>query len=277
MSEDAVHRLLAAGEWRRAFRKVYALASWEPEWHQTLLAACLSAGPGVAASHRTAAVLWEMDGVERHGLEIVSGRRSRLCHSQLVVHTTRRPFVIHRRQGLPLTTPTRTLVDLSGVLSTRALELAVEDALRRGLTSVSKIQLALLEEAGKGTHGSRNLSRLVGERRMTMPASGSSLEVGVARALRKAHLPEPFRQYEVSDANGFRARLDFAYPEAKLAIEADGYRWHSGRKPWARDLARRNKLVELGWVVLHATKEDLENDCRTLAAVIRRHLGRKGS
>jgi very-short-patch-repair endonuclease len=53
------------------------------------------------------------------------------------------------------------------------------------------------------------------------------------------------------------AIIDFAYPAQRIAIEADGYRWHSGRHRWQRDLARRNKLTELGWKVFHITWSDI--------------------
>lgn len=36
-----------------------------------------------------------------------------------------------------------------------------------------------------------------------------------------------------------------------VAIEADGYHFHSGRQVWERDLARRNRLGSLGWMLPH--------------------------
>lgn len=51
--------------------------------------------------------------------------------------------------------------------------------------------------------------------------------------------------------------VDFAYPEVKVAIEAEGYRWHSGRPRWEHDLARRNAITRLGRRVIHVTRNDL--------------------
>jgi very-short-patch-repair endonuclease len=56
---------------------------------------------------------------------------------------------------------------------------------------------------------------------------------------------------------GWSARVDFAYPSVHVAIEADGYRWHSGRLKWEHDLERRNSLTALGWGVVHITWTDL--------------------
>ncbi|MGH2727306.1 MAG: DUF559 domain-containing protein, partial [Actinomycetota bacterium] len=47
------------------------------------------------------------------------------------------------------------------------------------------------------------------------------------------------------------------YPDKLLAVEVDGYRWHSGRIRWQRDLTRRNELTRLGWRVIHVTADDL--------------------
>ncbi|MGH2727495.1 MAG: endonuclease domain-containing protein [Actinomycetota bacterium] len=48
-------------------------------------------------------------------------------------------------------------------------------------------------------------------------------------------------------------------PDSLLAIEVDGYRWHSGRSRWETDLARRNRLTSRGWRVLHVTAADIEH------------------
>lgn len=64
------------------------------------------------------------------------------------------------------------------------------------------------------------------------------------------------------------ARLDFAYPEILLAIEADGFRHHGDKAGWNRDLARRNALTALGWRVIHVTWDDLRERPREIV----RHL-----
>jgi very-short-patch-repair endonuclease len=72
-------------------------------------------------------------------------------------------------------------------------------------------------------------------------------------------LPEPETQYPVYEHGRVIARLDLAYPDRKLAIEADGYRWHAGRARWQSDLARRNRLTALGWRIIHVTWSDLRD------------------
>ena len=76
--------------------------------------------------------------------------------------------------------------------------------------------------------------------------------------MQRAGLPPPVSQYEIRDQGKLLARVDFAYPEAMVAIEADGYRYHSGKVSWQRDRIRRNALTTRGWRVLHVTWDDLQ-------------------
>ena len=52
---------------------------------------------------------------------------------------------------------------------------------------------------------------------------------------------------------GRRYRIDLAYPELRLAIECDGFRWHAQRSDWDADRRRQNDLVAQGWRVLRLT------------------------
>jgi very-short-patch-repair endonuclease len=66
------------------------------------------------------------------------------------------------------------------------------------------------------------------------------------------------RQYELFDAAGLLvARFDLADPPARVAVELDSYRHHSGRQAWRRDQGRHNRATALGWLVFYATEDDL--------------------
>ena len=73
-----------------------------------------------------------------------------------------------------------------------------------------------------------------------------------------AGFPPPVPQHEVRMDKIFVARLDLAWPAAKVAVEYDG-EWHADARQFVRDRARLNKLVDAGWVVLHMTKRDLSD------------------
>lgn len=70
------------------------------------------------------------------------------------------------------------------------------------------------------------------------------------------------------------AVVDFAYPEQRLVIEIDGYRYHSGRRDWQRDLARQNEIVACGFDILRFTSSDIQERpdeiCARVAIVLAR-------
>ena len=70
-------------------------------------------------------------------------------------------------------------------------------------------------------------------------------------------LPVPQLQYEVIDGNGELRRLDFAWPEQRVAVEYDGVDWHSEPDALRRDRRRRAALEEVGWVVISIVFEDV--------------------
>jgi len=91
-----------------------------------------------------------------------------------------------------------------------------------------------------------------------------------ARGARLAPTRPPVRRRRQGSVRGAR-RLRLA--PARLALEADGYRWHSGRQAWQRDLRRRNALTAAGWEVLHATWSDLGTDGLQILAEVGARLG----
>jgi hypothetical protein len=156
---------------------------------------------------------------------------------------------------LPVTTAPRTLLDLGAVLGRTAVEASISEALRRRLTTVERLRLYLEGTGGKGRRGAKVLGSILRSLEGTRPES--VLELRLIRLLRRSGLPQPASQFSVSDRGRLVARVDLAYPEIRLAIEADGYRHHGGHADWKRDLARRNALTGLGWHVVHFTWEDL--------------------
>jgi hypothetical protein len=87
--------------------------------------------------------------------------------------------------------------------------------------------------------------------------------------LRRSGFREPALQHEVRSGGRLVAVVDFAYPELRLAIEADGYRWHSGRARWQHDRRRSNELTLLGWRIIHVTWDELSGRREALIDSIR--------
>ena len=232
-------------------RHVYRLTGGRSSDAQSLLAACLSAGPSAVASHRSAGALWALRGVEARGAEItVAGGRHRRM-TGVVVHRTDQIESVHRAR-VPVTTPARTLLDLGAVAPALVVESALEDALMRRLVTFELLTAMLERLGGPGRNGAGVLRALVEERDPATAPTQSVLEDRLFQLLRKAGLSEPVRQYEVAGV-----RLDGAYPHLRLGLEADSRIWHGGRLDVQRNSDKANRLLAHGWRVLHFTWFDL--------------------
>lgn len=276
MTADAIRDRIRSGRWERVLPTVYRVAGAPSSWHQKLMAVALWA-PGAAISHRAAAALWEMEGFLAGPVELSTTSGRKAPPDWITLHRTSR---LDRADVtvvgvLPVTTPTRTLADLCGVLGRHNVEPALDDALRRGLTSLPRLRWAADRLGGRGRTGARLLAELLRERHQGWTPPASRFESRVAGLLRKAGLPPPVPQYEIRDRGKLLARVDFAYPDAMVAIEADGYRYHSGRAAWHQDRIRLNALSMRGWLVLHLTWDDLE--ARTKEVITEIELALEGA
>jgi very-short-patch-repair endonuclease len=100
----------------------------------------------------------------------------------------------------------------------------------------------------------------------------SPLETIARRLFRKSSLPTPVKQYPVTDSGKFLGRVDFAYPDCKIAIEFVGWDFHSGRRRWEKDLRRRTSLESRGWMVLEFTWDEIMNQPDLVIETIHRAL-----
>jgi very-short-patch-repair endonuclease len=189
-------------------------------------------------------------------MEVSVPKHRRLRTTKLTVHRTDQLPRIDRTRldGIPITTPARTLVDVAGVFDEEALESAVEDGLRRRLVNERLLRRRLDELGGSGRPGTGMLRRIL-DRRCGDAALESRLEVKVWRLLVRSGLPKPVRQHPVQ-IDGYRYRLDFAWPSFHVAVEADGYATHGGRSAFNADRRRTAVLGSGGWRVVPVTWDD---------------------
>ena len=148
--------------------------------------------------------------------------------------------------AIPVTTPARTLIDVAATAEAEVLEDALDDGLRRKLFTIARMRWRLRELGPKA--GAKTLGRLLDIREGLSDVPDSRFETRLLRVLRAAKLPLPEVQYRVG-----RYRVDFAYPAARVAIGADGFAHHSGRRAFESDRARHNALSAQGWTVMHVT------------------------
>lgn len=253
---------------------VFRMAGAPETWHQAVMAAALSADAVV--SHRSAAELWGL--IQPAGYVDISIRPPRqprlqppaIAHRILDLH----PELAVEREGMSVTDPTRTIIDLGLVLPIWA----VRDAMSRGLSTrlfrISEVE-RLREALGRrGRNGTGVVRELLEERLLTGRPEESLLEKRLADLVRRHDLPVLATQHEVWHAGRFVARVDAAFPERRLAIEVDGYEHHSSPEAFQRDRTRQNRLVALGWTVLRFTWDDVVKRPEMVAQTIREAIDR---
>jgi very-short-patch-repair endonuclease len=274
LSRFAIHRLITSNAWELAHPNVYRLwptPSGDQRWRQRMMAAALWLGAPSGGSHRAAALLWEIDGISSAPIEMTTTGGQRAGQHGVVIHhvrsLARQDLAV--RASIPVTSLARTIVDLASVVEPRALELALESALRRESTNEDRIRRQL-ERSPSTSKGRGTLRSLLG---LGAAATESALETLVWRALRDEGVRPPVRQYDVARPSGeFIGRVDFAYVPERLAIEADGYSFHSKPDDWRRDRARQNALLKIGRIVYRVTWEDITRRPRVVADDIARLL-----
>jgi hypothetical protein len=256
ITPDEIKRRIISGRWHRLWVGVFALAGTPPTWEQRVLAAVLASGEGAVASHLTAAVLHRFPDAVRDVVEITvpPGRQPRF--PGIRVH---RPTALPEHEQrvvdrIPVTSYARTLVDCSGQLSLGQLARAFDTGLVRHdvtLWSVERTLRALKQAPGR--HPSK-VWTLLGERGGETTLAESRPEARVVRALVDAGVPAPVQQHWVR-IGGDSFRIDLAYPDAKVAIEYDGWDAHRSRSAFDHDRRRDRMLRLAGWTVLRFTSQ----------------------
>jgi len=241
-------------------------------WRQSLYAATLYWGSGSAVSHRASAALRGLAGFQSQIVEVTVPRNRRGGKVGIVHRNRLDPLDVEKLDGLATTTVARTLIDLASISRREKVEEALDDALSRGLVSIPHLRLRLAAISGSGGRPGIGTMRALIDARAGSGVPQNVFETRMLRAIKRAGLPSPEVQYPVYEGNDKIAVVDFAYPEHFLAIETDGYRWHSGKTRWQKDLRRRNRLLAVDWRVMHVTWDELRETPTGVTDSIRRLL-----
>lgn len=234
------------------------------------MAAVLACGAGACLSHRSAAALWRI-GRERDGLIEVSVRR-RCEHRRRGLRVRSRPSLnehdLVEHDGIPVTRPARTLVDLATETDPVRLERAVNEADKRDLIDPEELRESLQEFRGKP--GVKVLRALLD--RHAFRLSDSDLEIFFRPIAAAAGLPPPETKARV---NGFE--VDFYWPELGLVVETDGLRYHRTPLAQTRDQIRDQTHTAAGMTYLRFTYQQVRFEAAHVREVLSRtvrHLRR---
>lgn len=248
-------RRLNAGDWSVVAPGVWCARGTQVDWRLQARAGLRSLG-GIAALYGpTAAAWWKITGIVVADVEFVVPRARRSRTFPFVVHQIdtweRRDFMVH--DGARVTNATRTLIDLAAGSSTATyLEKAIDEAVRRRLTSLSTLSRRIGELVGSGRVGSPMLRA-----RLLDTGGDSYLERRSLGLVRKAGLPRPTCQV-VHQTDGQRiARVDFQFAGTNVIVEVSGRLGHISDSDRQRDARRRNALQQSGHVVMEFTTADV--------------------
>jgi hypothetical protein len=248
---------LRGSAWRRLRQDVYCDADL-PLTHRLHAEAVMLAAPHSAVlGGLTAATLWSM--------------RGPLAGPGDPVEVILPPGIRwHPGPGAVVRTATMTgEVVTDGALSWTDRTRTALDLIRRGslddavvlLDRLVQFRVAFLDDVRRSAARLPRCRGSAQARRVATLADGlaeSPQETRVRLLIHCAGLPTPMAQYEVRQDGRLVARVDFGYPEQRLAIEYDGA-WHGERDQFTKDRARLNRLLAAGWRVLFITAADLRD------------------
>jgi very-short-patch-repair endonuclease/predicted transcriptional regulator of viral defense system len=257
-----VRRRVVAGLLHPLHRGVYAVGRPGLSLRGRYLAAVLACGPGAVLSHRAAAHLWGLRPNAAGRVEVTIGRnQSGPAGARTYRARALAPQDVAVRDGIPVTSVARTLLDLAGVLSPADLEVAIDRAERSNLLDLNAV-VDVLERAS-GKKGASALKRVVAAYESS--TQKSELERSFKRLLRPASdIPSPFFN-ALTDGETGTHEVDALWENHKLAVQLDGFAFHRTRRDREKDALSDADLELAGHRVMRLTWDDVTvNGERTL-------------
>jgi hypothetical protein len=226
-----IKRRLRSGELLQEFRGVYRVGHRAANVEARYLAAVWACGENALLSGRAAAYLLGLLTTPPHMPEVTAPTERRI--PGITTHRNRDPLEATVWRGIPVTTPARTLVDLSSVLAVADLARACHEAGIRYRTAPGEVEAILNRH-----RGAKNLRRVLrGDEHVSL----SALERRFRVLLRREGLPLPMTNIPAGGRY-----VDCRWVEQRLTVELDGYRYHSSRHAWELDRRREREAYARG-------------------------------
>ena len=247
-TEDEIRHRVERRRLYRVLRGVYAVGRRELSEHGWWMAAALAFGPDAVLSHEAAGALWRIRPSQRFEVSVPTDRRRK----GISPHRRKlRPEDKTVRDGIPVTTPGATLIDLATRLGDEALERAVNQADQLDLIDPEKLR-GELDHVGR-RHGARRLRRLLD--RYTFSFTRSELEQALIPIALRAGLGMPLTCVVV---NGYE--VDFYWPDLGLIVEADSLRYHRTAAKQTEDLERDQAHARAGLQCIRFSHSQIKYD-----------------
>jgi len=213
-------------------------------------------------SHGSAAALW---GIGREGGQIQVSVRRRCRHRRRAVKVRSRPSLpsqdVTTHREIPVTTPARTALDQAATpISDGDLERLVNEADSRDRIDPESLRRYL--DLRSGEPGVKRLRKLLD--RATFRLSDSELERRFRPLALAAGLPQPLTKVFVN-----RFEVDFYWPDLRLVVETDSFRYHRTALKQARDLLRDQTHTAAGLTTLRFTHWQVRHEPKYVQQILR--------
>jgi hypothetical protein len=245
-----------AGRLHPVLPGVYAVGSRAGGMRESLMAAWLYGGEDSILSARGAAGFWEIERFgyidlisphHRRGTRNIQFHRSRLASNEWI-----------EREGLNVTTPARTLLDLAPLVPLARLENALQEA--EVLDLINQSSLIALLTANPGRPGAPALASLAGLE--LTPRRGRGRSPNEIRF--RTFLEQCQGRWETPELNalltvaGHTYEVDALFRAARVAVEVDGRTTHDTALRFETDRERDRRLTAHGWRPVRVTSRQLD-------------------
>jgi very-short-patch-repair endonuclease len=265
LTDEAIEHWLRIGRLHRIWAGVYAVGRPGLTRKGYFMAAVLSCGVGALLSHQSAGSHYRILSHRRGPIHVSTPPTASARRRNIKVHRRAHPLVAASHEGIPVTSPIDTLVDLATCLDEAGYERAINEAANRDL-----VHPELLRDAAAAMRrrpGARATVSLLD--RDTYRVTDTRLEQRLLRIVRGAGLPIPRTQRHLG-----AGRVDFHWDDLRLIAEADSLRFHRTASQQRADRLRDQKHAAAGFTTLRFTHWQIFNEpdqvAATLTAVIRR-------
>jgi very-short-patch-repair endonuclease len=261
ISHGTVARMIARGELHREHPGVYAVGHLADMPLAREAAALLSCGEDAVLGYRSAAYPWGLLAQPAVPVEVIARHRQTRSRRGVTVHRSRTllPRDATIRNGLPVTSCARTLLDLAAVMSPRQLEKAVDSALLNHLVTLAQLQDVLDRSIGR--RGAHTLKRIA-EREGPAAPTHEGAEERFLAVVRQSGLPQPEVNARI---HGYE--VDFLWRAQRVALEIDSWDFHRTRNAFERDRLKGARLSAGGLNVVRATGRQINDE--PVAVVVR--------
>lgn len=242
-----VRRRVAAGRMQVATDRVLLVPGAPGTPEQSLMIGVLDAGPGAAASHRSAAWLWRLPGYRRPGCEVVRPRPPGVPRSNASLHRPVLWLPEHRTvvRDVPAWSLPLVLFQLASVEPLGRMAVVVDRVITRSPAVLPALHRLLPVVARRGVPGITVMRTLLGERPVGSGVPPTGNERRFELLLHQAGEPPLERQVDVG-GDVWIGRCDYRCRETGLLVEVQSELFHDSVTDRARDARRAAALLAAG-------------------------------